>query len=325
MDEFNTKIIQFNITNSKHKNISSHNFSLHNKKEDIYWIHCNLNKTKDLKNLNNKLHLPDDFIELSLSKKKIPKIIETDKALFIKIQCPIKNSLKNKTKITSDNLVFILTKDYCLTASKRNLSALRDFAENYEKALPFAKTPCFILFLILDNIINDFSEILLDYEDLAEKVDIKIHATKQNIFNHVMDIKKSLMKNKRLATVIRDTLMRISGRKITVISDQCQLSLSHLFSHSQVIISENDVLLETINNSLDRLDNLMMQKLNESMRILTAFASICLPLSLIAAIYGMNFRFMPELQWQYGYYGVLFIMLIFAIILFIFFKIKKWF
>lgn len=294
-------------------------------KDNIYWIHVNLNKKKIFKLLQEKLSLPDYMENLCFEDETFPKIIETSSALTIRVQAPVINTLSKKSELEFENIIIHLTNEYCFTASSRKLSSLVTFDESYEKALPFAKTPCFILFLIFDNIIHDFSQLLLEYEDIADDIDLKIRNSDTRIYNEIMDNKKSLMRLKRLAIVIRDTLMRISSRKITVVSEQCRLSLSNLFNHTQVIISEADVILDIINNSLDRIDNILMQKVSESMRILTAFASICLPLSLIVGIYGMNFKYMPELTWKYGYIWALSLMGVFGIGLYIFFKIKKWF
>lgn len=75
-----------------------------------------------------------------------------------------------------------------------------------------------------------------------------------------------------------------------------------------------DIYLSTINN-----------RMNESMKILTLFASIFIPLSFIAGVYGMNFKFMPELDWRYGYPMILVTMVLLAILMLYFFKRKKLF
>lgn len=66
-------------------------------------------------------------------------------------------------------------------------------------------------------------------------------------------------------------------------------------------------------------------KMNEVMKTLTVISSVFLPLTFIAGIYGMNFKHMPELEYQYGYYTVLCIMLIIVIVMLYYFKKKKWF
>jgi magnesium transporter len=65
-------------------------------------------------------------------------------------------------------------------------------------------------------------------------------------------------------------------------------------------------------------------KMNEVMKVLTIMASIFIPLTFIAGIYGMNFEYMPELQWQFGYFVVLGLMLSILVIMLLYFKRKRW-
>jgi magnesium transporter len=66
-------------------------------------------------------------------------------------------------------------------------------------------------------------------------------------------------------------------------------------------------------------------RLNEVMKVLTIIATIFMPLTFLAGVYGMNFKFMPELEWRWGYFGVLGIMLGVALYMVYYFKKKKWF
>jgi magnesium transporter len=66
-------------------------------------------------------------------------------------------------------------------------------------------------------------------------------------------------------------------------------------------------------------------RLNEVMKVLTIIATIFMPLSFIAGLYGMNFKYIPELELRWGYFGVLGIMLVITLLMLIYFKKMKWF
>jgi magnesium transporter len=74
-----------------------------------------------------------------------------------------------------------------------------------------------------------------------------------------------------------------------------------------------DIYLSTISN-----------RLNEVMKVLTIIATIFMPLTFIAGVYGMNFKYMPELEWRWGYFGVIVIMLVVALLMVRYFRKKKW-
>jgi len=74
-----------------------------------------------------------------------------------------------------------------------------------------------------------------------------------------------------------------------------------------------DIYLSTLNN-----------RMNEIMKVLTVIATIFMPLTFLAGIYGMNFKYMPELDWRWGYFAVWGLMLIIAVVMLIYFRRMKW-
>ena len=119
--------------------------------------------------------------------------------------------------------------------------------------------------------------------------------------------------------------MRISGRKITVISEACRVSLFNLFNHCQMVDNEADSIREILNGLLDQIDNSLMQRMNETMKVLTAFAAIFLPLTLITGVFGMNTLITPIVNDTFGFYKIILLMISFALITFSYFRYKKWF
>ena len=86
--------------------------------------------------------------------------------------------------------------------------------------------------------------------------------------------------------------------------------------------------VDSTSRSLESLTNIyyasLSQKMNETMKVLTTVATIFIPLTFIAGIYGMNFEYMPELQYRYGYFTIWGVMLLIFIAMLIYFKRKKW-
>lgn len=326
MNSLKSSVIEFNIREQAFKDISIESIDINSDNPDkIYWIHLNLTNEPEFQQISKKIHLPDYLVQMFQEIDYIPKLIDGDDALTIKIQCLLSDELNEYSEAEYGNLIFYLTDSYCLTASHEALPALQKFVEMYPKAIRYAKTPCFILFLVLDNSVNDYSKLLLDFELTADKVDLEIRSMSNSVFGDIMDLKRQVLRTKRSLAIIRDILMRISGRKISVISEQCRLSLDNLLNHSQMIINEADLIRDILNSSLEQIDNSLMQKMNKTMKVLTSFASIFLPLTLIAGIYGMNFQWIPELQWKYGYFWALGLMVACGGVMLYLFKKFDWF
>lgn len=322
MQPLESTIIEFDVSARTYKTLDVKTFEINpHEKNKIYWIHCNLSEVDLFQAVAAKIHLPEVVVSACNNEDNMPKLIETDNALTLQVQCILYDTHEEDF----GNLIIHLSEQYCFTATYEALPALTEFFENYPKAVKYAKTPCFILFLLLDNTVNDYAKNLYDLEMKADEMDLLIRQSAENAFLDVANTKNYAMKIKRYATTVREMLMRISGRRISVISEQCRVSLFNLFSHCQMVVHEADSVRDMLNSLLDQIDNALMQRMNETMRVLTAFAAIFLPLTLITGIYGMNFEWMPELHWRYGYLWALFLIILCAAFLLIVFKRKKWF
>ena len=85
-----------------------------------------------------------------------------------------------------------------------------------------------------------------------------------------------------------------------------------------------DSLSENTNHLLNIYFNISSQRTNETIRVLTIFSVFFMPLTFVVGIYGMNFRYMPELDWKMGYAGVMLLMLVIVVVIYFWFKRKRW-
>ncbi|MBS0637544.1 MAG: magnesium transporter [Verrucomicrobia bacterium] len=272
----------------------------------IYWIH------------NDKELKPDSFVDEEMHSR----VIDTGEELTIQIPCLVHQASDEPVVA---NLFIYLKDNYCWTASTVAIPAIDSVKKDLFKNLKYALTPGFILFLILDEVINEYSTLLQKFEVVADDVDIETRELHEGAYSKVMEIKKQITKIKHHVSSLRDVVMRISGRKIAVISEPCRLALIDLFAHTQTIVNETDTINDILGTTLDLIDNSLMQKMSAAMKILTAFSAIFLPLAVITGIYGMNFHGMPEIEWEYGYLYALTLMALCAGVLIMYFKKKKWF
>ncbi|KGP62950.1 magnesium transporter [Legionella norrlandica] len=326
MNTFDSMAIEFDLEHHSMKKIAIEDLHInYEDKNKIYWIHSDLKQEDDLKKLLEKLRLPMPVIKLCTDKNNRSNTIDIDEALTLQIQCLSSMNLNANYEANFDNLIIHLTTKYCFTASTKLSSVLFDLLNNCPRSLPYAKTSCFLLFLLLESVINDYAKIDFIYEDLADQLDGQVRISHKNIYTNVMELKHGVMKIKRHAIAIREILMRITSRNILAVSEQCRISLYNLSNHCHLVVNEIDSLRDMLNGLLGQIDNQLMQNMNETMKVLTAFAAIFLPLNLITGIYGMNFYWMPELSWKYGYFWAISLMVLCAVILFLVFKKNKWF
>lgn len=318
-----TIIVQLDIKNRKIVELPTDNFQP-NFNDFIYWIHLDLDDKEKVNAILAKLNLSYEALSLGDETEFFPHLTETDESLNFQILSPTSITLNRNGNISYTSTGIVLTPNYCLTLSKGMPSGIAAFKREYARAIHYAETPCFILFLILDNVINEYLEILLEFERLADMVELDFRHITTTTYQKVVAIKRRVIKTRRYVAILVDILMRITGRKMTVISDHCRASLLDTMTHAQMIVTQADAIREGISSTLDAINNALMGRLNEIIKVLTIYTLFFMPLTLITGIYGMNFKNMPELSWKYGYPMAITAMVICVAAMFYAFKKRKW-
>lgn len=290
----------------------------------IYWIHLNAGDAALLRKVSSDLNLSANLMEDLFQSDSLPdlSVSEDELTLVTHYWEPPKGE---EEPMEPRRLALHLTEHYCLSVARESIPCLERFAATYRQEFRFAQTSGFMLFLILENLVEDFAKMLHRIDDEADAVDDRLH---ENFFEglnrRILRLKRQIIRLKHHVTSLRDVLMKLSGRKIRVVSESCRLSLGDVYHHAEMVVNELESQRELVASSLDAYNAAMAQKMNDTMKILTVFSAIILPLSLIAGIYGMNFKNMPELDWKYGYGGALGVMAVFGLSLVFYFKKKGW-
>jgi magnesium transporter len=158
---------------------------------------------------------------------------------------------------------------------------------------------------VLDKQIEDFEKtiFLTDYSKISLE-DLYFLKTQTRITKKLLLLFQNVIQQIEVSETYKTALQDIKDRLVSLI-------LSY------------DEVLENANNLLNTYHSVSTQKSNDVMKLLTIFSAFFLPLTFIAGIYGMNFKNMPELNWEIGYFLALALMLIIAIVIYFWFKRKK--
>jgi len=158
-------------------------------------------------------------------------------------------------------------------------------------------------------------------EDLEEKV---LHTPDKKSLQEIQHLKKQLINLRKAVTPLREAVATLDKDTTILIEESTTRYLRDVYEHIIHINESIDVLLNTLASIMDLYLLGVNNKTNQIMKVLTIIATIFMPMTFIAGIYGMNFDYMPELNWKYGYFGVWGIMIILFAIMVIYFKRKRW-
>jgi magnesium transporter len=185
----------------------------------------------------------------------------------------------------------------------------------------------FLLHQILDQVVDYYSPVLDDFDDRIDRVEQDIFMLKQpnnKILSEIMELKRSVLRLRRISVKQMDILLRMSRGEFPLISDEMRPFYRDVYDHLVRVVDLSESYRDLISGSMEAYLSVVSNRLNEIMKVLTIFSAIMLPLTFIAGVYGMNFDNMPELHSKYGYYATWVIMIVVAVAMLFFFKRRAW-
>ena len=141
----------------------------------------------------------------------------------------------------------------------------------------------------------------------------------------MVEIKRGMIFLRKAVWPLREVISSLSKLDSKFFKKSTGIYLRDLYEHTIQVIDTVETYRDMISGMLDIYLSSLSNRMNEVMKFLTVFASIFIPLTFIAGVYGMNFRYMPELEWEWAYFAVLGLMASVAGTLLFYFKRKNWF
>ncbi len=190
-----------------------------------------------------------------------------------------------------------------------------------------ARGPAMLLYELLDSQIDSYIPIIDAFEDQLERLGDDIFLSNENervLLNRLLTAKSSSLRLQRILTPQRELLGRLGANEYRAVPAPVRIYYRDVYDHlarlANLAESTRDLAGSTIETHLALVNN----RMNEVMKLLTMISTIFIPLSFIAGIYGMNFDFMPELHWRWGYLMVWCVFLLIAAAMLLFFRRRRW-
>lgn len=263
------------------------------------------------------------ILEDILNINQCPKFEERDKyiALFLKMVY-----LNKKTNnIEYEQISLILGEGYLITFQEKPGNIFENLQERIEKGIGRIrkKKENYLAYALFDIIVDNYFLILEEFEEKMETLEDEIIKNpSQKIIEDIISLKKEISKFKRNVMPIKEILTKISN--VDYFDESMSIYLKDLHDHGTIIYESIEIIYNRSNDLIQLCHSSIGNNMNEIMRILTTISTIFIPLSFLAGVYGMNFQYMPELSWEYGYYFILGLMFIVVIGMILFFKRKNW-
>ncbi|RBW69995.1 magnesium/cobalt transporter CorA [Bacillus taeanensis] len=300
---------------------------LYKEKETVTWINVSgIHNEKLIEEIGKKFNLHSLLIEDILNSEHRPKIsFYEDHILAI-----MKRLSFSETKHTMEDeqISFLLGKNILITFQE----TLEDDFDGIRKEIKQKingirkQRADYLMYRLMDTLVDRY---LIEVEQMNDNIEIleeeMVMNPLQDDLHMIYEYKHQAIELRKLVWPVRDVINKLEKRPLSLIQKETQFFFSDVNDH---IIQVNDMIETTrgvVSSLLDLHFSSVSNKMNEVMKVLTIVSTIFIPLTFIAGIYGMNFVYMPELQWKWSYPIALFVMVIITIGMLVFFRKKNWF
>lgn len=235
-----------------------------------------------------------------------PKAEEYEGYLFIVMRVPV---LETTIGLATRQVAICVGNDFILTFQEEDEAALQPVRERLlqQKGKLYQRGPDYLAYALLDAVIDTYFPVLEDYVERIEELEAEVIALSEHAgIKTIHAIKRELLTLRRVIWPQRDMVSHLLRSESVFIAEGTHLYLRDCYDHSAQLLDIVETCRETSTSLVDILLASQSNKMNEVMKVLTIIATIFIPLSWIAGVYGMNFDTqspwnMPELAWRYGY------------------------
>ena len=203
-----------------------------------------------------------------------------------------------------------------------------DIAARFDRTRAGHNTVGFLLYTMLDAVVDTYFDALDTSEDTLEQVESRIFQVdgpnETSLQQDLLVLRRELLMFRRRVIPLRDVLQVILRQEVRPVREDVQRYFQDVLDHILRVIDTLETQRELLGNAVDAHLAVVNNHMNDIMKKMTSWGAILFGAALITGIYGMNFTYMPELGWHYGYFIALGLMLTLTTSLYVWFKRKGW-
>ena len=297
------------------------------KRDTINWINVNgLHDVAMIQSIGEQFGIHHLVLEDIVNTGQRPKSEDYDGYLFVVLKMLSYDHTNRNIK--SEQISIILKDNIVITFQERPgdvFDPIRSRIRNDKGRIRRLKAD-YMTYCLLDAIIDSYYSILETEAELIENLEDQVFYNPQPAIVHqIHGLKGDLLMLRKANWAAREMLSSLAKSKTAFFNETTMPYMFDVFDHSNGVADTVDTFREMLSSLLDLYLSSISHKMNSVMKVLTIIATIFIPLTFIAGIYGMNFENMPELGWKWGYPAVWATMAVMALSMLLLFKKNKWF
>jgi len=297
------------------------------KDDSVTWININGVYDPDLiRKVGKVFGISSLVLEDIANTTQRPKMEEYPDYFFLVLKMAYEDKEETETHLEQVNL--LVSKGLVISFQEREGDVFEVLRQRIRRDVGIIREQKadYLAYAIVDLIVDNYFPVLESLGEQIEKLENELlDSSRQKQIERVYRLKQEVVSIRQIVWPLRDlvrSMLRSEHHDITKVTKD---HLRDVYDHVLQVVDAVEIFREMAADMVELYLSMTSHRTNQVMKVLTIFASIFIPLTFIASVYGMNFRFLPGVYSPYGYIGVFAVMFGLAIAMVIYFRIKKWF
>ncbi len=290
------------------------------------WINIDgLHETDVIEKIGKHFNLHPLILEDILNTDQRPKMDDHDEYLFLTLKMLTYEEEEGQLKVESISLV--LGPNYLLSFQEGEGDVFEPVRERIRKAKGKLRQrgPDYLAYALTDAIVDNYFVVLEKISDEVGSLEAELTTNPSpQTLQTIHELKRELIFLRKSVWPLREVTGALERGEVELIQDKTTVFLRDVYDHTVQVIDTVETLRDMVSGMLDVYLSSVSNRMNEVMKVLTIIATIFIPLTFIAGIYGMNFKYMPELGWKWSYPLLWLLMVGLLVFMLLYFRRKKW-
>jgi len=291
--------------------------------EGVTWVNVdglgNVDLIREIGTLFGLHPLP---LEDVLSLRQRPKVDDYENHIY-----HVLRMLHYDGAVETEQVSIFLGGDFVVTFQERPCDCLEPIRDRVRRGKGQIRRQGadYLMYAIIDAVIDGYFPFLEQIGEVVEELEDEVveKPTRQTL-GRVHEIKRDLLNVRRAIWPLREAINALIREESSLVGDTARVYLRDCYDHAVQVLDMIETYRELAGGLMDVYLSSVSNKMNEVMKVLTVIATIFIPLTFLAGIYGMNFEKMPEVKWPWAYPAVWGIMILSAVVMLVLFRRKGW-
>jgi len=321
------RFVQYNENEFQDKaNLTFEQISQKVKKKYCNWWILPIQSTELVESIANAYEIHHLISEDILNTQHLPKVEIAEN--YIYLTCKVFR-INHRRDIEPEHFNIILTQNNIFTFHESTENPIfeelvKKISHNFSRHRKHGND--YLFYSIIDQIVDHYLNVVEMLRDELEEIEDSLLSNRdQTTYKEIMMLRVELQQYRRYTDPLREGISKIRSEKHSLVSPTLVTYLRDIYDHLVHIQYNLDSTRDLLNNLIELHHTKMGTENNQVMKTLTIISTIFIPLTFLAGLYGMNFKYMPELNWKYGYPMVMAGLGFMGLSMYLYMKKKKWF